>query len=133
MKALSIRQPWASLVALGEKTVEWRTWRTSYRGDLVICSAKSPHPPVDGVKLPCGFALAVARLADCRPLATGDLPAAKLSGLPNPRGWAWEIEDVRQLQPQPISGRQGLFDLDICPLYLPSDTTHLDYYNRFMV
>ncbi len=36
MRAITIRQPWASLVALGVKTIETRSWRTSYRGPLAI-------------------------------------------------------------------------------------------------
>jgi hypothetical protein len=36
MKALSVRQPWASLIVLGIKDVENRTWRTNYRGPLAI-------------------------------------------------------------------------------------------------
>ena len=34
MKALSIRQPWAELILQGRKTIELRTWKTSYRGLL---------------------------------------------------------------------------------------------------
>jgi hypothetical protein len=36
VKALTIRQPWASLVALGVKTIETRSWSTKYRGPLLI-------------------------------------------------------------------------------------------------
>ena len=36
MKALSIRQPWASLIVAGYKTVENRPWRTHYRGPTLI-------------------------------------------------------------------------------------------------
>lgn len=39
MKALTIRQPYAQLVALGLKPWESRTWATSYRGPLVIHAA----------------------------------------------------------------------------------------------
>lgn len=41
MKALTLWQPWASLVALGEKSIETRSWSTKYRGPLVIHSAAS--------------------------------------------------------------------------------------------
>lgn len=41
MKALSLTQPWASLVALGAKEVETRSWRSEYRGPLVIHAAKN--------------------------------------------------------------------------------------------
>ncbi len=36
MKTLSVRQPWAWLLVQGIKTVENRTWRTNYRGPLLI-------------------------------------------------------------------------------------------------
>lgn len=43
MKALSLWQPWASLIALGEKRIETRHWSTKYRGPLAIhATAKIP-------------------------------------------------------------------------------------------
>lgn len=36
MKALSILQPWASLVVMGHKQIETRSWSTTYRGLLLI-------------------------------------------------------------------------------------------------
>lgn len=46
MKALSIRQPWAWMVARGIKTVENRTWPTNFRGRFYIhASAKFDIPP----------------------------------------------------------------------------------------
>lgn len=36
MKVLSILQPWASLVVLGHKKIETRSWNTKYRGELLI-------------------------------------------------------------------------------------------------
>lgn len=41
MKALSLTQPWASLVAIGEKRIETRSWATRYRGPVAIHAAKS--------------------------------------------------------------------------------------------
>ncbi len=40
MKALTLTQPWATLVAIGAKCIETRSWRTSYRGPLAIHAAK---------------------------------------------------------------------------------------------
>ncbi len=40
IKALSMWQPWASLVGTGAKSYETRSWSTNYRGPLLICSAK---------------------------------------------------------------------------------------------
>ena len=36
MKALSLNQPWATLIAIGAKCIETRSWRTNYRGRLAI-------------------------------------------------------------------------------------------------
>lgn len=40
MKGLTLTQPWASLVAEGAKRIETRSWRTAYRGPLLIMAAK---------------------------------------------------------------------------------------------
>lgn len=40
MKVLSLTQPWASLVALGAKRIETRSWTTKYRGPLAIHASK---------------------------------------------------------------------------------------------
>lgn len=39
MKALTIWQPWASLIATGEKVYETRSWPTKYRGPIAIHAA----------------------------------------------------------------------------------------------
>ena len=39
MKALTVKQPWASLIAQGLKDVENRTWKTNYRGKILIHAA----------------------------------------------------------------------------------------------
>lgn len=36
MKVLSLLQPWASLVVMGHKKIETRSWTTAYRGPLLI-------------------------------------------------------------------------------------------------
>src|SRR3954462_15938308 len=41
MRALSVRQPWASLIAHGHKLIENRSWCTSYRGPLLIHAGQS--------------------------------------------------------------------------------------------
>ena len=40
MKAITLTQPWASLVAIGAKRIETRSWQTNYRGALAIHAAK---------------------------------------------------------------------------------------------
>lgn len=41
MKAITIKQPWATLIALGEKKFETRSWQTHYKGEIAIHAGKS--------------------------------------------------------------------------------------------
>ena len=41
MKALTIKQPWASLLAHGIKDIENRTWNTAFRGKFLIHAGKT--------------------------------------------------------------------------------------------
>lgn len=40
MKAISIRQPWAYLLANGHKDIENRNWNTKFRGEVLIHASK---------------------------------------------------------------------------------------------
>lgn len=44
MKAISLWEPWGSLMRTGAKTIETRSWSTHYRGPLLICAAKGGLP-----------------------------------------------------------------------------------------
>ena len=49
MKAITIHQPWASLVAIGSKGFETRGWATKYRGSLAIhAGVKAPFDVLTG-------------------------------------------------------------------------------------
>jgi hypothetical protein len=43
MRALTIRQPWATLIAEGVKTIETRSWSTKHRGPIAIHAGKHPQ------------------------------------------------------------------------------------------
>lgn len=103
-------QPWASLLAVGQKRIETRGWRTLYRGPLLIhasarfdrdsrdlCfgepfrSALDPGRRLGGrdllARCPTGAALAVAELHDCIPTASARAyveagPAPEHGGFP---------------------------------------------------
>lgn len=105
MKALSVKQPWANLIASGRKTIETRTWATEYRGEILIASTK--HPDID----PAGYAIAIVTLADCRPMTRHDEAAAHCPLYP--QAVAWVLQDIRRITPFPVRGALGLFDVDI--------------------
>lgn len=43
MKAISLLQPWASLVVMGVKQFETRSWNTNYRGRILIHASKAKN------------------------------------------------------------------------------------------
>jgi len=52
MKALTVKQPWASLIVEGYKDIENRTWKTSFRGRVLIHTGVSKsldNIPLDGI------------------------------------------------------------------------------------
>jgi len=107
MKALSVKQPWATMIAEGEKTIETRTWDTDYRGDLIICSSKQPK--VTGHL--AGFALCVVELYDVRPLKPADEDRARCRYFPG--GYAWCLRNLRDIIPKvPVRGQLGIFELE---------------------
>ena len=102
MKAISVRQPWASFLAGGGKSVECRTWRCNYRGPLLICSSKGDYPINDGLIAPGGMGLGVAELVDVRPMTEADVPAVML--------FDDDVEDA--LIPFPVKGKLNFFEVD---------------------
>lgn len=110
MKAISIRQPWASLIASGHKTIETRTWPTPYRGDLLICAARNPAPGCNATDLPTGVALAIVRLVDSRPMQAKDVGAANRPF--DRKLWSWVLTEVRPIKPFPLRGQLRLFEVD---------------------
>ena len=124
MKALTICQPYAELIARCEKPVENRTWPTKYRGLLAIHAGKSrvwlndadlAKFKVAESDLVFGAVIAIARLADC--VKIDDIHrqpnGAWLSNHIHVFGpWCWLLEDVVRLAtPVPYTGVQGLFDI----------------------
>jgi hypothetical protein len=67
MKALSMWQPWASLVAMGEKRIESREWSTKYRGELAIhATAKLPPRWLGASRHQEDFLIELADVLHCR-------------------------------------------------------------------
>lgn len=114
MKALSVRQPWASLICSGRKTIELRTWSTKYRGDIVILAGGSPWKGGDhGHELgPMGVSICVVELADVRPFTRDDIPASCVPASlvdDRPR-FSWLLCNPRAVLQKPAKGRLGLYD-----------------------
>jgi len=118
LPALSLKQPWASLIAQGKKTIETRAWGTRYRGPIVICSSQQPKD-----QGPAGVALCVAMLRQCRPMTPEDETLARCRIYD--RAVAWCLGKVWPLQPFRVKGQLGLFTV-MAPLemFLSPDDRH---------
>lgn len=128
MKALTLWQPWASMVALGYKTFETRSWSTEYRGQLAIHAAqKTPKEEllkwIDNPRmadlltfngftldtLPTGVIVATVSLAEVYPtervLYLID-DENRMLGDYSPGRFAWQLTNLWTL-PEPIPARGG--------------------------
>jgi hypothetical protein len=125
-KALTVTQPFASLIAAGVKQFETRSWSTNYRGLVLIHAAKNIWGndsvryaaelhragllPAKMSKLPRGAIIAIAQLVDVIP---SDLVPSDqlLTGPWSPAAYAWRLEAVVALpEPLPWRGRLSLWD-----------------------
>ncbi|MBL1208250.1 ASCH domain-containing protein [Geminocystis sp. GBBB08] len=132
IKAISLWQPWASLIAFNYKKYETRSWSTNYRGKILICSAKISKPYLKDIanylvnkhelnnfykdwnEFPFGKAIAICNLTDCIKITPELL--AKQSQLEIDCGnwelerYAWRLKDIKPIIPFPIKGKQKFFN-----------------------
>lgn len=129
IKVISLHQPWASLMAMGVKRFETRSWGTKFRGQVIIHATKQLYVDTrdaafmkalreagieDVNKLPLGCALAVGDLVGCYK-AESVYPhitdAERLFGNYADGRIAWEFKDVSLFnKPVPVRGQQYLWD-----------------------
>ena len=125
MRALTICQPYAELILLGEKRVENRRWETAYRGPLLIHAGKSrdwldTYQPLPR-KMEFGAIVGRCRVVDCVPWPwPGELNrmlARHVWMLKHPHcegPYCWVLDEVeRFVDPVPYRGAQGIFDIPL--------------------
>jgi len=140
IKAISVKQPWAGLIAAGLKWIEVRAFvprdhergaltpgpkePPPYVGPLVIVSSLQPDKRVMGSLsavqtleiepyLLYGHALCLCNLVLARPMTEDDRQGAGL-GIPYPGAIAWVLDDVRPLKdPFAVRGSLGVYDVEV--------------------
>lgn len=131
MMALSVRQPWASLIAWGDKTIEHRSWSTDHRGPLLIHASGRPFVAEDDegerVALPYGVIVARVELVAVREFLPTDCKAAGMGEWL--AGFAWVLARPRQLAPIRAKGRLHLWEFGGEVRELPADQCHVEVWN----
>ena len=106
MKAISLKQPFANLIAEGWKSIETRKWYTHYRGDLIICSSKS------GNMDPRGYALCVVELYKVTKMYPEHEQKAACTVYPG--AYSWFLRNLRIIDPIfKVKGQLGLYDIEL--------------------
>ena len=135
MKAITISQPYATLIADGRKWVENRNWQTHYRGELAIHAGKGTQYATKArLELggyPLGKVIATCQLVACVHMETlkdsigndslQDSLIAELGGYRTIEevlthqfaegDWCWILHDIKKLaEPIAATGKQGFWE-----------------------
>ena len=92
IRCLSVKQPYASAIASGEKKIEYRTWSTEYRGDILIHASKVDAEPCPS-DLPRGVSVCIVELYDVKG-SEGD--------------YQWKLRNPRMVKQCPFVGVPGV-------------------------
>lgn len=117
--ALTVRQPWASLILTGHKTEEYRNRRTFYRGRIAIHSSAALYDSAldtltadhvsalrslgigDRYSLPLGYVLGTVEIVGCERRCT------------QWGGWGWILErPIIWNVPERAKGNLGLWHME---------------------
>ena len=128
MKVITIKQPFATLIAEGLKEYEFRTWKTKFRGEILIHAGKGidkkameryKHLNLD---YPSGKIIAKATITDC--VYVDEVLKEKLQeknplvyyGIlqkdSNWDGYGFKLENIEKIESIEINGKLSLWDYD---------------------
>jgi len=124
MKVLSIKEPFASLVATGQKKFETRSWKTKYRGEIYIHSSITPGKKDERIitlsKLvdpKPGYILCKCQLVDCIYMDEEFINEIKDTaeykfGHYEVGRYAWKLEKVELIAPIFAKGKLGIWNYE---------------------
>ena len=122
-RALSVKQPYADYMTFvdyrdadgvyhARKTIEVRTRKTNYRGDILICSSARPG---DLEGHPAGVTCGLVEIYDVKPVeefTADDWAATCIPEAERPRtGFGWLLRNPRRVIEMPIKGKLGFYDI----------------------
>lgn len=124
MKVLTIKEPWATLIIQGYKQYEFRSWKTNYRGKILIHAGMSTEKEYIeqfkkyDLKYSQGMIIGEADIVDC--ILVDEEFDKKLRdinktvyGNNHINFYAWKLENVKKYdQPIHAKGKLGLWNYE---------------------
>ena len=122
MKVLTIKQPYASLIVNKYKAYEFRSWKTNYRGKILIHSSlKSDKEIINNFKdynleYISGAIIGEAEITDCILVDEEfDKSLKKINSIVYSNNhignYAWKLENIKQYdKPIYVKGKLGLWN-----------------------
>ena len=125
MKAITIKQPFASLIAAGIKEYEFRTWKTKYRGEILIHAGKGVDKKAMkkfqkyNLDYPGGCILAKVNMTDCikvdedfRMVLNEKNEEVYHSIIQHTEweGYAFKLDNIERLEQIPVNGQLGIWE-----------------------
>lgn len=123
MKALTIKQPWASLIVNNYKTYEFRSWKTNYRGKILIHAGLTMEKDIlnkldYNIEYIKGAIIGEAEITDC--ILIDEKFDKDLRNINNTvygnnhiGNYAWKLENIKKYdKPIYVKGKLGLWNYE---------------------
>ena len=124
MKVITLKQPWATLVAEGLKKYEFRSWKLNYRGEILIHAGKGVDKEAMkkfehlNLNYPQSKIIAKVKILDCIALNNEinrqiiEENELVYGHKHDKTGYAWKLEVVEKIEDNKvISGKQGIWNI----------------------
>ncbi len=123
MKAITIKQPFATLIAEGLKEYEFRTWKTKYRGEILIHAGKGIDQKAMAkfahlnLEYPLGCIIAKAEITDCikiddkmknKLIRKNPLIYLGVAKDPKWNGYGFKLDNITKIEPIYTNGKLSL-------------------------
>ncbi len=126
---LSIKEPFATLMATGDKHIETRSWKTNYRGELFIHASREKLAKeylndlyimnlIQNLDMNYGNIICKGNLVDCKYMDKNFLDSIKKNtkefnlGLYEEGRYAWIFEDIERIHPIPAKGKLNIWNYE---------------------
>lgn len=128
MKVITIKEPWATLIKEGYKEYEFRTWKTKYRGEILIHAGKGVDKEAMerfkhlNLNYSSGKIIAKATITDCvlvddefrtKMIKKDKLVYNNLTREMDKNLYGFKLENVEKINPIEVNGKLSLWNYDI--------------------